>query len=106
MKPHQKDRLMKQHLEQWKTSGSTQTDYCHQHNIPIHIFSYYKKKLGDGKVPSSRGKHQLIPVNILPQPGHSAPIHIRHSSGFSVEVQPASNLAELKPVLELLQSLS
>lgn len=106
MIPHEKDRLMEQHLEQWKASGSTQTSYCHQYHIPIHIFSYYKKKLWVDKIQSSRGNNRLIPVNLLPEPVHTTPIHISHSSGFSVAVQPASNLAELKPVLELLRSLA
>lgn len=106
MIPHQKDSLMKQHLEQWKASGTTQTGYCYQHNIPTHIFSYYKKKLGYGTGKTGRGDNQLIPVSIVPESGRSSPIHISHKSGFSVEIQPAPNLSELKPVLELLRSLS
>ncbi len=106
MIPHQKDRLMKQHLEQWKASGSTQTAYCHEHHIPTHIFSYYKKKLGYGTVQSDLGDNQLIPVNILAEHRHCASVQLKHSSGFSLEIDSATNLAELKPVLELLRSLS
>ena len=106
MIPHEKDSLMKQHLEQWKTSNFTQTAYCHQHHIPIHIFSYYKKKLGYGAVQLDQGNNQLIPVKVLPESGGSKPIHINHLNGFSIEIHPGSILAELKPVLELLRSLS
>lgn len=106
MIPHQKDNLMKHHLEQWKASGSTQIAYCSQHNIPSHIFSYYKKKLGYGTAQSERGDNQLIPVNILAQQDPSASVHLSHNSGFSLDIDPTSNLAELKPVLELLRSLS
>ena len=106
MIPHEKDNLMEQHLEHWKASGSTQIAYCHQHHIPIHIFSYYKKKLGYGTVRSGQGDNQLIPVNILPGSGRASSICIRHNNGFSVEIHPAVNLVELKPVLELLRSLS
>ncbi len=105
MIPHQKDSFMKQHLEQWKASGSTQVAYCHQHHIPIHIFSYYKKKLGYGRVQEGQGNNQLIPVNILPDASRSSSFKISHNNGFSVEIHPASNLAELKPIMELLRSL-
>ena len=106
MNAHEKDSLMKQHLEQWKTSGSTQTAYCRQHRIAIHIFSYYKKKLGYGIAHSGRGDNQLIPIGILPDPCRRESMRISHDNGFSLEIYPASNLAELKPVLELLRSLS
>jgi len=105
MNAHEKDSLMKQHLDQWEASGSTQAAYCHQHQIPIHIFSYYKKKLGYG-IQSGQGDNQLIPVGILSAPGRPESIQLSHDSGFSVEIHPATNLGELKPVLELLRSLS
>jgi hypothetical protein len=106
MIPHQKDKIMKQHLEQWKAGDSTQTAYCHQHNIPIHIFSYYKKKLGYGSVQLRKENNSLIPVSLLAETGRSSSLHISHNNGFSVEVPPTTNLNELKPVLELLRSLS
>ena len=102
---HEKDSVMKRHLEQWKASGSTQTAYCRQHRIAIHNFSYYKKKLGYGIVHSDRGGNQLIPIEVLPEPCRRESIRISHDNGFSLEIYPTANLAEIKPVLELLRSL-
>ena len=34
----------KQHIENWRASGLTQTAYCHQHELKIHQFTYWKKR--------------------------------------------------------------
>ena len=65
MIPHAKDAMMKQHLEYWQSSSLVQVEYCRQHNIPTHVFSYYKKKLGCGISTSPSQSNQLIPVNII-----------------------------------------
>ena len=108
MIPHSKNDVMKQHLEQWKASGITQRAYCRQHNIPHHIFSYYKKKLQAKHLPSTTAafKNQLIPVVLVAQEGASENIIIHHRNGFSFDINPNTQLRELKPLLELLSSVS
>ena len=57
-----KDASMKLHIEASQASKLSQATYCQQHNIPTHIFSYYRKKLGyvtPSKTDS--GKNQFIP---------------------------------------------
>ena len=107
MIPHSKDAVMKQHLEQWKASGITQRAYCQLHNIPHHIFSYYKKKL-QAKLSLSTVdfKNQLIPVELVAQESASENITLRHRNGFSFDISPNTQLRELKPLLELLSSVS
>lgn len=34
----------KQHIESWRSSGLTQTSYCHQHELKAHQFTYWKKR--------------------------------------------------------------
>ena len=97
---------MKQHLAQWKASGSTQIAYCRQHQLPFHVFSYYKKKFSNDAAQPESGNSQLIPVSILPEPNAATSIQIQHHSGFSIAVDSATDLCALKPVLELLRSLS
>jgi len=107
MIPHSKDAVMKQHLEQWKTSGTTQRAYCRKNNIPHHIFSYYKKKLQSKLSPSTVAfKNQLIPVELVVQEEVSKTITISHRNGFSFEINPNTQLREFKPLLELLSSVS
>ncbi len=57
-----KDASMKLHIEASQVSKLSQATYCQQHNIPTHISSYYRKKLGyvtPSKTDSS--KSQFIP---------------------------------------------
>ena len=109
--PHEKDDLMIMHLERWLSSGSTQIAYCHQQDIPVHIFSYYKKKLGYGSVQiqsTQPDSPQLIPVELLSESEQAnlPSIQVCHENGFFINIRPDSDLQALKPVLELLRSLS
>ena len=102
-----KDASMKQHIEACQASNLSQAAYCQQHDIPSHIFSYYRKKLG--YVTSSKpvsSKHQLIPVNLLAKSINSGTVTISHTNGFSLEINSDTDLNQIKPVLELLRIVS
>ena len=105
MIPHAKDAMMRQHIVSWQLSAHSQVEYCKQHNIPSHIFSYYKKKLGHGFSESPANINQLIPVNIISEPKIVEHIKITHANGFSLQVNPENDVAHLKPLLELLSSV-
>ena len=104
--PHSKDASMKQHIEDCIASGLSQSRYCRQHDIPSHIFSYYRKKLGYVKPKTDSNNHQLIPIDLVVKPLNCEQIKITHSNGFSVEINSATELTHIKPVLELLRSIS
>jgi len=102
-----KDASMKQHIEACQASNLSQAAYCQQHDIPSHIFSYYRKKLG--YVTSSKpvsSKNQLIPVNLLAKSINSGAVKISHTNGFSLEINSNTDLNQIKPVLELLRTVS
>jgi len=40
----QKRTFWKQHIERWRSSGQTQRDYCRQHELRPHQFTYWKKR--------------------------------------------------------------
>jgi len=102
-----KDASMKQHIEACQSSNLSQAAYCQQHDIPPHIFSYYKKKLGYVTSPKPvSSKSQLIPVNLLDKANHSGQIKISHTNGFSLEIHSDIDLKQIKSVLELLRTVS
>jgi len=113
MVPHQKDAVMKSHISRWESSGLTQIAYCNQHDIKPHIFSYYKGKLSQGGRDSEPLSSGLIPVEVLSnnaaltkQAMVSDLIKISHSNGFSIEVKLCAELSSLKPLLDLLRSIT
>ena len=116
MSPYQNHAVIKSHIAQWQTSDLTQAAYCKEHGIKPHIFSYYKKKFcSASQVANPSG--QLIPIklvadddaslgsNVSSSSGSNA-IRLTHANGFSLEINLRADMASLKPLLELLGSVS
>jgi hypothetical protein len=115
MSPYQNHATMQSHIAQWQASDLTQAAYCKEHGIKSHIFSYYKKKFSSD---SAVAKHssQLVPVKLvandaslgsnLSSPSGPGVLRLTHANGFSLEINPHTDMASLKPLLELLRSVS
>ena len=109
MNSYQNHAAMQDHIAQWQASSLSQTEYCKEHGIKQHIFSYYKKKFSLSAKPSS----QLVPVRLLADEsvftnGMSScnVLRLTHSNGFSLDINPQADMTSLKPLLELLRSVS
>ena len=48
----EKRRFWKQHIEGWKSSNQTQTEYCRQHDLSHDRFVYWKRKFRRDSKPS------------------------------------------------------
>ena len=113
MSSFQNKAAMQKHISQWQASRLTQAKYCKAHDIKPHIFSYYKKKFSS-PASSVTQASPLVPVKLVPEvmPGSSrlsvgsSAIKVTHSNGFSLEIHAGTELSSLKPVLELLRSIS
>lgn len=115
MIPHQNDAAMRKHVKQWQNSGLTQIAYCNKYTIRPHVFSYYKKKFSLASTPVDLLKPigRLVPVQLLTahvseEEAQSAVAHaltLRHTNGFSLEFHPGTDLAYLKPLLELVSAI-
>lgn len=115
MSPYQDHAVIQSHISLWQASGLTQAAYCQEHGIKPHIFSYYKKKFSSNAAPSKRSS-QLIPVKLVgddrplgsnPSPSSGSDmVRLSHANGFTLEINPQTDLAFLKPLLELLGSVS
>jgi len=115
MIPYQNHATMQGHISQWQASDLTHAAYCKEHGIKPHIFSYYKRKFSSD---SEIAKHssQLIPVKLvaddaspdsnLSSSSGSGVIRLTHANGFSLEINSHTDMASLKPLLELLRSVS
>jgi hypothetical protein len=115
MRPYQNHATMQGHIAQWQASDLTQAAYCKEHGIKPHIFSYYKKKFSsDSEI--AKQSSQLIPVKLvadeaspdsnLSSSSGSGVLRLTHANGFSLEINSYTDMASLKPLLELLRSVS
>jgi hypothetical protein len=113
MSPSQNKAAMQKHIPQWQASRLTQIEYCKAHDIKLHIFSYYKKKFSS-VTSSVKQASQLVPVKLVTEgllddsrlSADSSVIKVTHANGFSLVIKASTELASLKPVLELLRSIS
>ena len=113
MSPSQNKAAMQDHIPKWQASSLTQTEYCKAQDIKLHIFSYYKKKFSS-TTPSVKQASQLVPVKLVTEDllddsrlsAGSSVIKITHINGFSLEIHADTKFSSLKPVLELLRSIS
>jgi hypothetical protein len=115
MSPYQNHATIQGHIVQWQVSDLTQAEYCKEHGIKPHIFSYYKNKFSsDSEV--AKHSNQLIPVKLVADDAPlgsnlslspvSGVLRLTHANGFSLEINPHADMASLKPLLELLRSVS
>jgi len=115
MSPYQNHATMQGHIAQWQASDLSQAAYCKEHGIKPHIFSYYKRKFSsDSEV--AKQSSQLIPVKLvaddaslglnLSSSSGSGVLRLTHANGFSLEINSHTDMASLKPLLELLRSVS
>ncbi|GFO75540.1 transposase, IS66 family [Bathymodiolus platifrons methanotrophic gill symbiont] len=97
----------------FRAHSLTQVEYCKAHDIKPHIFSYYKKQFSSA-TSSVKQSSQLVPVKLVTEDtligsrlsaGLSV-IKRTHSNGFSLEILADTELSSLKPLLELLRSVS
>jgi hypothetical protein len=104
------------HIAQWQASDLSQAAYCKEHGVKRHIFSYYKKKFCSASQ-AANPTGQLIPVKLVADDDAtlgsnvsssfgSNSIKLTHANGFSLEINSHTDMASLKPLLELLRSVS
>ena len=115
MSLYQNHATMQGHITQWQASDLTQAAYCKEYGIKPHIFSYYKRKFSSD---SAVAKHssQLVPVKLvandaslgsnLSSSSGSGVLRLTHANGFSLEINSHTDMAFLKPLLELPRSVS
>jgi hypothetical protein len=62
--------IIQEHIVLQPSSGLTIKDYCHQHSINPSTFYYWRKKLSEEKLPTSKGfkelpMHTVSSTNVL-----------------------------------------
>jgi hypothetical protein len=82
-------------IEEWKSSGLSQQQFCHQHGIKRPTFAYWRKKSKD-LLPSSPSSSRF--QEILPPAGNS--VEIRYPNGVVVCL-PEVDVDALKILIQL-----
>ena len=79
----------RQHIEAWKASGQSQSEFCRANELSYHRFGYWQRKLRPEAQPDARGG--FATVSRSPEPA-SGELSIRLPSGLVVQGITAGNL--------------
>lgn len=105
LRPEAKRREWAQHVEEWKTSGKGQAEYCREHGLSWCRFYYWKNKL----MTKQEAGVKLVPVGLLPIQVHQARVHgtplVVHVGRYQVEVGSGFDPATLSMLVRTLDRL-
>jgi hypothetical protein len=90
-------------IEQWKSSGLSQSAFCKTHNINYQQFNYHYSKQN----PADKVKPKLLPINMLPN--RSSPITnhfmLHYPNGMKLSIPMDADPIVLKTLLTCLERL-
>ena len=93
-----------EHISSWQQSSLTQAAYCQKHQLIVHRFGYWKRKLCEEQAveANSTGFIQLPSINPSSFSKHEA-LSVRLPNEFCIEGITSDNLHLVKTLTGLLQ---
>ena len=99
----EKRRLWKQHIEDWQATDLSQVEYCRQHHLIAHRFTYWKQKF---KVGSDQSFIELkLPPIPYPQTSLPASLLRVNVNRFQVAVERDFDPIALRQLIYSLEHL-
>jgi len=86
------------HVKSWQASGLPMTRYCQKHNLAVHQFGYYKRKLDSASAASTKSNKGFVQV-VTTKNKVSQGLVLRLASGFVIENISSQNLPLIKALL-------
>jgi len=89
-----------EHVESWQQTDLTQAAYCQKHDLLVHRFGYWKRKLiePEKQLPKVHGF-----VQVKPTPSYHSSLSIQLPNQFRIEGIDSDNLYLIRQLTELLQ---
>jgi len=85
------------HIQSWRASGLTQTEYQRRHNLSKWQFVYWKKKFSKPTVSSGMA---LVPIP-LPSASTAVPLNLIVNDRYRIEISEGFQPVVLEQVLEV-----
>ena len=92
------------HIENWNDSGTTQVQYCHEHDLKLSTFQYWRRKHI-----SEDSQKSLLPVSLTQELAHAfssanSGVSININDRINVQLEAEFNGDTLVAVLDLLEN--
>ena len=93
-----------QHIENWKSSGLSQTQYCKDHHLKVPTFQYWKSKMD--RLSLSRPLIPLTVKSTISSTTSSFPsgVSLSFKDRFNIHLEVGFNPDTLHSILDLLES--
>ena len=85
-----------EHVSQWRDSGLSQADYCRQHGLCQHSFSYHKLKSSTGPLPTKGESAGSVRVQVITQPQYHEPLTLHFAKGARLTGIAENNMEMIK----------
>jgi len=100
----EKRRFWKQHIEDWQAGDINQTQYCREHHLAVHRFTYWKKKFQIPETSQSLIELTLPPALYPKMPSPASPLRVLISR-FQVSVDRDFDPLTLRQLIYTLEHL-
>ena len=98
----EKRRFWQQHVEGWQQSGMNQSAYCRRHDLNIHQFYRWRRRI----MATAPSPVSFLPVAIAAAPRQHPPaIRIHTPNGFSIEIDRHEGGVELSQLISMVAGL-
>lgn len=99
----QKQVYWKKQIENWQSSGMSQSSYCRKHDLKFHRFVYWRRKFH----PSRQSAVSLVqvPLSKIAMPSLPRPVRLIVGAGRAIEVERNFDPIALKQLVHTLETL-
>ena len=93
----EKRRSWEHHLEEWRTSGLSQAEYCRRHGLSIKGFGYRKRTMGKASL-------SLVEIPLATAaPALPEPLSLSVGSRYTIRIEGGFDADTLRRLLEVLE---
>ena len=96
----QRRKFWETHIEQWQTSGLSQRAYCLQHDLILHRFYDWRRRLKS----ADNSRVSFLPVS-LPTSFSKPAVRIHTPSGYTIEIENQLCSTEIDRLVAMVATL-
>ena len=98
----QRRQFWQTHIDQWQTSGLTQRAYCIQHDLIIHRFYDWRRRIKSAK----NNSVSFLPVSLAEGASFNHPsVSIHTPNGYTIEIGNQIGSTEIDRLVAMVASL-
>ncbi|BBO88526.1 IS66 family insertion sequence element accessory protein TnpA [Desulfosarcina ovata] len=100
--PQQRRNFWQTHIERWQASGLSQRAYCVQHDLILHRFYDWRRRIKSG----GNNRVSFLPVSLTGSASFNKPsVRIHTPNGYTIEIGSQLSCTEVDRLIAMVASL-